>query len=86
MRVARWIFWQVAIFPASILFVLAAIGIFLLSLIEPTARIVALRLLGRPVSEYQRGRVLNTPRIALRFVGFALTTAPLGHTAQIGES
>jgi len=85
MRLARRIFCQLAIFPASILFVIAAVGIFLLSLVEPAARIVVLGFLGRPVGEYQRWRVFNTPRVALRFVGFALSTVLVAHSARVGE-
>lgn len=86
MRVVRWVVLQVLIFPASVLFVLAAVGLFLLSLVEPTLRIAMLRLKGQPVSERQLWRVRNIPRSALRFVGFALRTVPLAHSVRIGET
>lgn len=85
MRIARWLLWQVLVFPASLLFVLAALGIFLLSLVEPGARIVALWLRGKEIGEWQRRRLRDTPRSSWAFCVLALKSVMVAHSARAGE-
>lgn len=85
MRIARWLLLQVLVFPASLLFVLGALGIFLLSLVVPGARMVALWLRGKEIGEWQRRRLRDTPRSSWAFFGLALKSVMVAHSARVGD-